>query len=101
MVVTKVIHIKDAPRGWEANDQFVYIGRAGHNLSGYWGNPFRLNAGEPRGATIERFRKYAETRRATDEGYAAALTWLHGKTLVCFCKPNPCHGDVLAEMADR
>lgn len=25
---------------------------------------------------------------------------LHGKRLGCFCKPGPCHGDVLARLAD-
>ena len=26
---------------------------------------------------------------------------LKGKTLGCWCKPYPCHGDVLAELADK
>jgi hypothetical protein len=26
---------------------------------------------------------------------------LHDKTLGCFCKPLACHGDILAEMADK
>jgi hypothetical protein len=26
---------------------------------------------------------------------------LKGKTLGCRCKPNTCHGDVLAELADE
>jgi hypothetical protein len=25
---------------------------------------------------------------------------LKGKTLFCWCKPDACHGDVLAELAD-
>jgi hypothetical protein len=30
----------------------------------------------------------------------AALPELRGKRLVCYCHPLPCHGDVLAELAD-
>ena len=29
------------------------------------------------------------------------LAELKGKRLGCFCHPQPCHGDVLAELADR
>jgi hypothetical protein len=28
----------------------------------------------------------------------ASLDELEGKTLGCFCKPEPCHGDVLLEL---
>jgi hypothetical protein len=30
----------------------------------------------------------------------AALPELRGKKLGCWCKPGPCHGDVLAELAN-
>ena len=26
---------------------------------------------------------------------------MQGKTLGCFCKPNPCHGDIIKEYLDR
>jgi Domain of unknown function (DUF4326) len=29
-----------------------------------------------------------------------ALPELRGKTLVCWCAPLPCHGDVLVELAN-
>jgi hypothetical protein len=97
---TKVIHIKDAPRGWETDPEYVYIGRAGHGKTGYWGNPFPLN-GNSRGSTLTLFREYAEHRIASDWIYASGVFALNGKTLVCFCKPHACHGDVLAELAER
>jgi len=99
MIVTPVINIVDAPKGWERDPQFVYIGRPGKGHNGYFGNPIRLAKGEPRGATIERFRAYAEARRSRDWEFRSSLADLHGKTLVCFCKPSPCHGDVLAELS--
>jgi hypothetical protein len=75
----------------------VYIGRAGKSQDGYFGNPFRLRASEERGATIERYRKYFHNRMETDPEFKRRVHELKGKTLGCFCKPNPCHGDVIAE----
>lgn len=90
MSLTTVVNIRNA-----AYD--VYIGRAGRGESGYFGNPFRLQAGESRGNTIERYRKYFNTRIAEDTEFKAHILGLRGKTLGCFCKPHACHGDVIAE----
>jgi hypothetical protein len=30
----------------------------------------------------------------------AQLPELRSKTLACWCKPGPCHGDVIARLAD-
>ena len=79
----------------------VYIGRPGHGESGYFGNPFHLTAKEPRGSTLERFREYAEARIYSDPEYRANVRSLRGRTLACFCKPAPCHGDILAELAEQ
>jgi hypothetical protein len=75
----------------------VYIGREGKGQDGYFGNPFRLRASEDRGATIERYGKYFHDRMETDPEFKRRVHELKGKTLGCFCKPYPCHGDVIAE----
>jgi hypothetical protein len=75
----------------------VYIGRAGKGQDGYFGNPFRLRYGEKRGATIERYRTYFHNRMETDPEFKRRVHELKGKTLGCFCKPYPCHGDVIVE----
>ncbi|GHV40817.1 hypothetical protein FACS1894179_07980 [Bacteroidia bacterium] len=75
----------------------VYIGRAGKGQDGYFGNPFRLRYGDDRGATIERYRKYFHDRLETDPEFKRRIHELKGKILGCFCKPYPCHGDVIAE----
>jgi len=67
---------------------------------GYFGNPFRLEAEEPRGATLERFREWAVNRMTTDEEYRRRVSELKGKTLICFCSPSLCHGDILAEITE-
>ncbi len=75
----------------------VYIGRAGKGKDGYFGNPFRLETGEARGGTIERYRKWFYTRLQNDKEFRKRIESLRGKTLGCFCKPKPCHGDVIVE----
>lgn len=74
----------------------IYIGRAGHGKDGYFGNPFRLKNSEQRGATIERYRNYFHNRMQTDAEFSRRILELKGKTLGCFCKPEACHGDVIA-----
>jgi len=77
----------------------VYIGRAGHGHDGRWGNPFRLIPGQDRGATIDRYRVWLWQQIQLGRITVEELAQLHGKTLGCFCKPEPCHGDVLAAAA--
>lgn len=90
MIKTKVVHSK--------HDHDVYIGRPSK-----WGNPFSHKAG-----TLAKFQ--VKSRREAIQKYEewlmdqpellASLHELKGKTLGCWCKPKPCHGDVLARLAD-
>lgn len=98
---TKVAHIRSCPSGWETNPAFVYIGRAGHGFGGYFGNPYKLEHGDQRGSSLLAYREYLKQRMTADPAFAKAVAGLHGRVLVCFCKPNPCHGDLLAWAADE
>jgi len=75
----------------------VYIGRAGRGQDGYFGNPFILSAGQSRGASLDKYRAYFFERLKTDPEFRRRIHGLKGKTLGCFCKPYPCHGDIIAE----
>jgi hypothetical protein len=74
----------------------VYIGRAGHGQEGYFGNPFTSGT---RTEKIENFKRYAINRVDKDPEYREKVKSLYGKRLGCFCKPEACHGDVLAKLA--
>ena len=89
MMKTKVANIRNA-------DYDVYIGRSGRGQDGYFGNPFILSAGEPRGASLDKYRVYFYDRLKTDDEFRRRVHQLKGKTLGCFCKPYPCHGDIIA-----
>jgi hypothetical protein len=70
----------------------VYIGRPSK-----WGNPFFISGDQDRETAIQRYREWIVTKPTL----LADLKELKGKRLGCFCKPLSCHGDVLAEMADK
>jgi hypothetical protein len=81
----------------------VYIGRPPRGLGipdpparGWLGNPFVMNNEEGRMEVIDRFRLYFAKRVHTDKAFRKAVLELRGKTLGCFCKPKPCHGDIIA-----
>jgi hypothetical protein len=88
---TTIVNIKH-DQHWD-----VYIGRAGKGQDGYFGNPFRLGKDESRGATLERYREYFHNRIATDPEFKHRIHNLKGRVLGCFCKPHPCHGDIIIE----
>lgn len=76
----------------------VYIGRAGHGQDGYFGNPFPVSKYGL--DALPRFRHYFATRLEVDPEFRRRVLALRGKKLGCFCKPRPCHGDVIAEWID-
>jgi len=74
----------------------VYCGRAGKGYDGYFGNPFKLN-GESVGYTLEKYRVYFYNRLQADPEFKRRVHELTGKRLGCFCKPKPCHVDIIIE----
>jgi hypothetical protein len=88
---TKVVNLHKEPYD-------VYIGRPGRGQEGKWGNPFSsYKNGITVKESIDKFEEYLlnNIELMTD------IHELKGKTLGCFCKPGPCHGDVLAKYADK
>ena len=87
----------------------VYIGRRGKGHDGYFGNPIRIGGTCPvcsaihgtGGSTIDCYRVYFRRRMQSDDMFREAINSLQGKRLGCFCKPHPCHGDVIKEYLDR
>lgn len=93
-MATTVVNIKSGA----TYDQ--YIGRAGHGHDGYFGNPFKLQPGESRGATLSNYKKWFDHRIANDPKFKERILSLKGKILGCFCHPNLCHGDIIAQYLD-
>ncbi len=64
----------------------IYIGRGSK-----WGNPFIIGQDGNREEVINKYENYL----LNNPELLNSLHELKGKTLGCFCKPKPCHGDVL------
>jgi hypothetical protein len=95
-------------KGWRMPEGAIYVGRPT-----MWGNPFRIGerfyVAGPIGPTewldssregvVKAFRAW--TWEHID--YWAAITrCLRGKDLACWCRlDQPCHADVLLELANR
>lgn len=94
MIQTTVVNLTKAPYD-------VYIGRAGKGQDGYFGNPFILKHLEPRGATLIRYKRWFDDKIANDPEFKKRVLELKGKVLGCFCKPHPCHGDIIAEYVNK
>lgn len=90
-MLTRVVHLKKEPYD-------VYIGRPSK-----WGNPYSHKEGTlaefkvaNRTEALEKFEKYL----LENETLYNSLIELKGKTLGCWCKPNKCHGDILAKWSN-
>lgn len=82
---TKVVHCKK-----EKYD--VYIGRPGP-----WGNPFSIGKDGTREEVIEKFRDWIKDQDLLMQ----EIESLRGKTLGCWCSPQPCHGDVIVKILEE
>jgi Domain of unknown function (DUF4326) len=76
-------------RGTVANS--VYIGRPS-----MWGNPFVIGKDGSRTDVIAKYERWLIQQLRL----LVQLDRLRGRHLVCWCAPQPCHGDVLLRLAN-
>jgi len=86
-------------RGCRKPANAIYVGRPTK-----WGNPFRSDGSRDAASCVACFRKWlaaakrADIERPTIEEIRSEL---RGKDLACWCKTeDPCHADVLLELAN-
>lgn len=92
--ITRVINIK-VEKDYAAEKStpgYEYIGRGS-----YWGNPYSMfEEGESRDEVIRKYKYDFEFEKFPNKEKSEVFK-LTGKRLGCFCKPEACHGDVLAD----
>lgn len=98
--MTQVVNLKYLSESWKRNPHYVYIGREGKGQEGYFGNPFRRHINSSLLCPIVRYEEYLKNRLATDLDFNEKFYNLKDKILVCFCKPEPCHGDIMRKYLD-
>jgi hypothetical protein len=82
---TTVVNLKKEPYD-------VYIGRGSK-----WGNPFKIGRDGNRKEVIEKYENYL----LNSPELMRDLQELKGKRLGCYCKPLPCHGDILVKHLNK
>lgn len=92
---------------WMAEDKNVYIGRGGvvfidgarfPKKASPFANPFKVGRDGTHEDVVRKFKEYMWGRVNSDPELKEQLLALKGKNLGCWCKPEPCHGDILLEM---
>lgn len=92
-MATKVVNVYKEPYD-------VYIGRKGRGHDGYFGNPYRIDSWACRSDALADYKFYFLDRINKDPEFKRRVLELKDKTLGCFCKPERCHGDIIAEWVD-
>lgn len=88
----------------------VYIGRANVRYglrASPLANPFRLEKGGDRLAALARYRVWLTHQMRLEDSPARAEIWrlvelarTGDVTLLCWCAPSACHGDVVKEVVE-
>lgn len=92
--ITRVINIKQevAYQAEKSTEIYEYIGRGS-----YWGNPYSMyEDGDDRDEVIRKYKYDFDFEKFPNKEKSEVYK-LAGKRLGCFCKPQACHGDVLAD----
>jgi hypothetical protein len=92
---------------WMSDPTHVYIGRRGvvfidgqrfPKQDSIWANPFKMSKTFSRDQVIQMYEKYIRQRLVENPELMNSLRQLQGKVLGCWCRPEPCHGDVLVRL---
>lgn len=69
----------------------VYIGRGS-----FWGNPYKIVVDGTREEVISKYQRYLWIMcKENRDTMISRLLELEGEVLGCYCKPLPCHGDII------
>ena len=83
--MTRVVNLKKSPYD-------IYIGRGSP-----FGNPFEIGKDGNRDEVIAKYEAYLMGKPELLD----KIPELKNKVLGCFCKPQRCHGDILARLANN
>ena len=87
-------------QSWARKEGNIYIGRGTRELPpSKWGNPYKVGTQKGRYSQKEAVLLYEAYILASDT-LRSSLCELQGKSLGCWCVPDPCHGEVLLRMSN-
>lgn len=95
---------------WMKDTNNIYIGRAGvvfingirfPKESSIFANPYKIGKDGTRDEVITKYKNYIEDKIKNNNNFLKELLSLKNKNLGCWCKPEPCHGDILIELIKK
>lgn len=110
VVNVKVKYIRPAYHNladWTDDPANTYIGRRGivfingkrfPEQDSPFANPYKIGKGNTREDVLAQYKVYIERKIANKE---VDLEQLRGQKLGCWCKPDPCHCDILIELLEK
>ena len=95
----QVLNLKSTPN-WNSNPRNLYCGRENRTYGlaeSVHHNPFPLKKEAERGSTLIKYKEYLREQLSSDLIYRAQVMCLDSvaDNLMCWCKPHPCHCDIL------
>ena len=98
-MTTKPVRIqRQRSKGWTMPENTVYVGRPTQ-----WGNPFKVCGDQTAALVVEKYRYEIVHLNGGIVGLNRfwVAAHLRGKNLACWCPlDQPCHADVLLELAN-
>jgi hypothetical protein len=94
---------------WMADDDNIYIGRAGvvfinskrfPKCSSAFCNPYKIGTDGDRKTVLKKYKTYIKERLESDPDLVDELISMEGKNLGCWCAPEPCHGHILLRLIE-
>ncbi len=95
---------------WIEDPDNIYIGRGGvvfidgkryPQTNSPFANPYKIGKDGTRDDVIEKYKTLIEQKISEDKEFKSSIKKLKGKNLGCWCKPEPCHGDILFQIANK
>jgi len=66
-----------------------------------FGNPYKIGLDGTRQDCIDQYRRMFLYRVRFNPQFRRKILAMKGKRLGCWCKPLPCHGDVIVEFLEK
>lgn len=95
---------------WMEDPNNVYIGRAGIVFidgkrfppsASPFANPYKVGRDGSLSEILIKYEEYIRKKLEKDSELREELLSLDGKTLGCWCAPDPCHGDILIRILEE
>lgn len=93
----KIVVVK-YKRGMEKEVDHIYIGRkfGPFKENSKWANSFIIGKDGTREEVIAKYEAWLQSQPEL----LSSINELRGKTLICWCAPEKCHGEVLERLLD-